>query len=550
MLTLAFPEVHWIFWMTQPEEQVLWDEPFFRYAHVWCYRPDGKGASGVSGCLASLKDSLHFHDCGYRPLFDPTGFRNDIFQRTKKELEEQHHDADYLPNRQNVAAAIDEEAPYAYMNAYIAYRFGYRSHMVTTNAYTEKLFKKAKDADDQDERSPLNAVSVELTFEDLFLNFPDRGAEHHYSNLQERDKAFEKLKQAERRIFVTVGHHHTLPKGQRSANKKYLRDWKNGADGRRYKFIYKPVSGIYNLARDALLRRPEGFVWPPPRPRRSDVQGAQPAPTPHHSAPGRLLVIAERLIRRAEQILPSPTSAEDSIYGALLALEAQQILGNRTPTTALEAFAIRQQLEVIAECMFYGVEAHLNVKDRFQEIEKEVHSIGDWFNPETRKAAELNAQAGILNKLISRFREHNQFDEEQECLNKARQLERRLGLYDANAWARIRAWVAFPFRWYVESLLGSIRWFILALVGWVAVFALAYYHCCDCLKPTSEQSTPTIIHGFADAVSSFVGLQPPHDLNTLLENDWMPWLSMVAIILGFVHLGIFISHVYSMIARR
>ncbi len=425
-----------------------------------------------------------------------------------------------------------------YLSAYLAYRFGYRSHLVTTKTYMQKIFGK------ENERVA-SLEALELTFEDLFLNFPDRDTQDtaRYSVLATRDQEFPGLRDVQQRVFVTVGHHRTLSSDERSNNRAYLQTRKENGGGGRYRFVYKPVSGIYNLKRDARLRPPDGFVWPPSRPRAPDSTSLRPS---SHSAPGRLLVIAERLIQRAERILGSAMSVEDSIYGALLALEAQELLGNRTPTTALEALALRQQLEVIGECMFYGVEAHLNVKDRFREIEREVRSIGHWFNPHARKAAELNAQTGIVNKLTSRFREHNQFDEEQECLNKARQLERFLGLHDPNAGARLWALVAFPFRWYVERLLGSMRWFVLALVGWVALFVIAYCHCCNCLKKDGH----TFRHGFADAISSFVGLQPPHELDSLLKSDWALWLSIAAIVLGFVHLGIFISHLYSMIARR
>ena len=54
------------------------------------------------------------------------------------------------------------------------------------------------------------------------------------------------------------------------------------------------------------------------------------------------------------------------MYGALLALEAQELLANRTPTTALEALAVRHELEVTAECMFYGVEYNFDVRRRLE----------------------------------------------------------------------------------------------------------------------------------------------------------------------------------------
>ncbi len=570
MLVLAFPEVHWVFWSTQPLNLLKGFQ-----VHAWLPIPIRDQGEN------KLLDLLKYHDIGYRPLFDPIGLRNCIRCEIRKQISQEKQVQDekqkeehvqdekekdeqekrkYPPLRKEVAASIEDEGAYAYMHAYIAYRFGYRCHMVTTTAYMTKLFGREKEERDQRlHNSDCPCMTIEhdgergqnitskmspcMTTEDLFLNFPDRRENEHYTDLEgKRDSQFPGLKEVRHRVFVTVGHKHAIPQERWSENRRYLRENWNSNDGKRHKILYKPLAGIYNFKSEARIKEGEGFRWPPKPPQSTDSEG-------DHSAPGRLLVIAERLIKRAEKVLETSTTVEDSIYGALLALEAQELLGNRTPTTALEALAVRQQLEVIAECMFYGVEAHLNVKDRFQEIEREVRSIGTWFNPTTRKAAELNAQIGIINKLTTRFREHNQFDEEQKCLGEARKLERCLGLYNPNGWARLMAWVAFPFRWYVELLLSSIRWFVFALVGWIAFFTIAFRYCCNCVN--EDKGGNTITHSLADAISSFVGLQPPHGLNDMLSRSgWALWLSMLAIILGFVHLGIFISHLYSIIARR
>ncbi len=113
MLALAFPEVHWIFWTSQPEERVLLNEPLFRDAHVWSLHLKTNDAR--THCLTSLDESIRFHARGYRPLFDPTGFRNSIRKRIRDELKNADYDADYLPFRSKVSAAIDEETPYAYL---------------------------------------------------------------------------------------------------------------------------------------------------------------------------------------------------------------------------------------------------------------------------------------------------------------------------------------------------------------------------------------------------------------------------------------------------
>lgn len=554
MLILAFPEIHWVF--ITPYKAI--DAFLFKQAHMFISE-----ATSSSGDASSSSDEkkeksfwnfLRIHDEGFTTLFDPTGLRNEIRQRIRETKENGQKVAPYVPVREQIAAAIDEEEPYAYFNAYTAYRFGFRIHAVTSYAMMEKLFHNKWQKEWQ---------KPELVFEDIYLNFPDRPLSSkqlspdgkrpkRLSDLEERDRYFTRLSEVKYRIFITVGHKRTLEPDTWQTNKAHLQTLRGR--GQHNKILYKPFSGIFDLWQESRLyrwlkrerrlrgERPKGlaagYEWPPPKPKIGEPAG-------HHSAPGRLLEVANRLIQRAEQILHSTKTVEDSVYGATLALEAQELLGNRTPTTALEALAIRQQLEVIAESMFYGVETHLNVKDRFKEIEREVQSVGYWFNPRTRQAAELNARIGIVNQLVLRFREYNQFDEEHDCLNEIRKLERKLGLFHPDIWTRIRAMIAFPFRWYVESLLGAIRWFIVALIGWVVFFTILYWGFCNVGKKG-------LWHGLGDTISSFVGLQPPHDLSTLLEpgKGWALGLSMAAIVLGFVHLGIFISHLYSMIARR
>lgn len=533
MLILAFPEIHWVF--ITPYKPI--DGFLFGEAHMFtpCKR---------------LWDILQIHDEGFTPLFDPTNLRNTIRQRIQETEESGQKASPYVPIRKQIAAAIDEEEPYAYFNAYTAYRFGFRSHVVTSFSMMERIFGSSTSQLDR----AVSDDNTDLVFEDIYLNFPDRphrqqgtNLPQHLSDLCERDRYFDRLDKVAYRIFITVGHKRTIEPERWQKNRAHLQGLKAN-NGLRYKMLFKPFSGMFDLWRKSGLYRwlghgkykglAEGYEWPPHKPKVDESTGS-------HSAPGRLLVIAERLIQRAEQILHSTKTVEDSVYGALLALEAQELLGNRTPTTALEALAIRQQLEVIAESMFYGVEAHLNVKDRFKEIEREVRSISYWFNPRTRKAAELNAQIGILNHLVLRFREYNQFDEEQDCLNEVRRLERRLGLYSTDAWMKMRALIGFFPRWYVEYLLGAIHRFIIALIGWVAVFTILYGNFCNVEKGS-------FWHGFADTISSFVGLQPPHELKYLLQPGMgiSLGLSMAAIVLGFVHLGIFISHLYAMIARR
>ncbi|MEM4282758.1 MAG: hypothetical protein QXN89_03765, partial [Candidatus Woesearchaeota archaeon] len=113
MLILTFPEIHWVF--ITPYKPI--NEFLFGEAHMF------------TPCR-TLSEILQIHDEGFTPLFDPTNLRNTIRSQVKNTGNGKV--ASYIPLRKRTAAAIDEEEPYAYFNAYTAYRFGYRSHLVTS----------------------------------------------------------------------------------------------------------------------------------------------------------------------------------------------------------------------------------------------------------------------------------------------------------------------------------------------------------------------------------------------------------------------------------
>jgi hypothetical protein len=268
-----------------------------------------------------------------------------------------------------------------------------------------------------------------------------------------------------------------------------------------------------------------------------------------HSAPGRLLLVAERLVQRAERIRRVAQTVPEAIHAALLSLEAQEYLGHRTPTTSLEALAVKHQCEALAECMFYGVEYNIEVQSRLEEIDRDVRSIVTWFGPMTRSFSMLSAEIGIVSDITLTFRGHNQFDEEQMCLARARALHRRLWFVRNRRWA----WIVYPVRAYVESLVGSLSRFLTAIVAWILLLSLLYARYCPLpARPSgAKPEISPVLQAFADAVVSFFGTQPPHDILVLAsQGAGALTVALVAIVAGFVHLGIFVSYLYSSLARR
>ncbi len=517
MLVLAFPEIHWVFITPYPPI----NSSLFEQAHTL----------GASNSLAEI---LSLHDGKFTSLFDATNLRTTIRRSMHEKNPASDQITSHIPLRQALAAAVDEEEAYAYFNAYTAYRFGFRSHVVASYAMMKMLFENPSRA---------SYEPALLTFEDIYLNFPDESPHIHLSNLEKRDEQFSKLQEPKHRVFVTVGHRHDQQAWNN--NREHLRNLHS--QGKFCSILYKPLSGIFDLWEKSGLRRwlhaskglAPGFNWPPQQAGAQDPQG-------HHSAPGRLLEIADRLIARAERILHTAMSVPEAVHGAVLALEAQELLGNKTPTTALEALSLKHQLEVTAECMFYGVEYNFNVQRRFDDIHQDVKSIGRWFHSTTRKLSELNAEISIISDLMQVFRKYNQFDEEQECLRQIRNLIRHLWFRKHKSWA----WIFYPARWYIEYLLGRMHRFVAAIALWIFALGLLFHAAEQQSGGWLAKFSGTAVHVF----TSFFGLQPPHEIDMHAPdpalNLPLEWVVIAAITVGFVHLGVFVSHLYAIIARK
>jgi hypothetical protein len=508
MLVLGFPEVHWVLAAGGPQQL---DGELIRLHHAT-----------ESGELEKLLQRSASDFC---PLFDAGALRHLIRQGLEQSPNK-------LPLRAELAAAIDEEQSYAFFHAYTAYRFGFRCQVIMTMAGMTEFLKKPVP-------QPL------LVFEDVFLHFPD-DSPHGFSHLRLRDEGrkpdegFTHLADANFRILVTSGHHHGQEEEARRDNPIYLRALRD--NGQWNHELQKPLGGMFNLWKESKLEQKlrdggrrglaPGFEWPL---RHQAGEGS-------HSAPGRLLVIADRLIARAERMLADIRTVPQAVYGAVLATDALELLGGKTPTTSLEALMLRHQFEALAECQFVGTQHHVDVKSRIKDLVIEVESLAFWFGKTTRsrKVARWNAELAILNKLIKVFSDHNQFDEDQKLQVRARRLHRKLWLHE-------RPWLK-PLEfapWYVEKLLASVPVFLLAIAGWILIMGLLFH--------LAKAPYVTLGQGIADAFGSFLGVQPPAD-DKLWKSEygWNGPFCLIAatIALGFLHLGIFISHLYSIVTRK
>jgi len=533
MLILTFPEIRWVFGVATGEDEAS------------CWSKTIEPHHNLPSLLNPTRRD---------PLFDPSRLREWVRAYTKDRLNTIGDDLG-LPTRQKIAAAIDEETPYAYLHGYTAYRFGCRADVVTTWALMKERFNCRDDPSKHDEtRTLTTAQGVKdnhgywLLLEDMSLNFPDRPNSVHLHSLESErkdhclwlDSCNKARENSEHRILITTGQ--TRP-GDRAffQNRTYLHKkkyYKGRGD-----IVLKPASGMFNLWEKAgLFRRwkgsrrqgdVEGFVWPPPHPKRNDQNKSR-----GHGAPGKLMLVAETLIRRAEALFGKVECVGEAVQGAVLATDALELTGGRTPTTAIEALSLKHRFEVLAECQFSGVEYHIKIKHRIKEIALETEGISLWFYKRQQKSAMLNAQMHILNQLVHILREHNQFDEEKMCFNWIRYLHNSL-------WMRQKPlrFIFWPILRYTEFLLNSFGRFVIAIIGWVVVLTLLYKYFPSSPLPTQNDFAPF----FWEAFMRFFN----HTKEPIGNRDFLPVvLTAIGVIAGLGHIGVFISYMYTLVARK
>lgn len=520
MLILAFPEVHWVVASGSFAQEL---------GHQIEHWHSGTNPNDLQRILTDRRMRVSF-------LFDGSGLRDAIRLAMGTETDRSRV---RLPQREKLAIAVDEESSYAWLHAYTAYRFGFRAHAVTTLQGMRHFLGSTPAMGGQ---AADKSAAPDLVFEDIFLHFSDEHPEK-FSLLRARDVACPWLARAPFRVLVTSGHHHGQDDEAHYDNPHYLAELRDGGQWNCER--QKPLGGIFNLWEESQLQtklreggRPglaSGFIWP------LVAEETEAADAGGHSAPGRILVVADRLVGRTRSLAKDGVSSvTEAVFGAVLATDALELLGGKTPTTSLEALALKHQFEVLAECHFVGMQEHIEVRSRITDIERGVDAIGHWFGRTKGEGqtACWNAELTILNRVIDVLQTSNQFDEEQAVQATARRLHRKL-------WFQKRCLLK-PFEFapaYVEKLVASFPLFLCTLVGWIVVLGFAFWW--------AGSGSPQ--QGWADAFSTFLSIQPPANSDLWKpEHGWNGSFCLVAftMVLGFVHLGIFISHLYTLVSRK
>lgn len=190
MLILAFPEIQWI---PLYEDAVLWPND----------RKDRSVGTKNEDDVMTLVRAAVLCQGGYSPLFDGDGLRSVLLERAHTGKCDPAH-LNY--SRTDVAFAIDEEASFAAMNAYTAYRFGYRAFPVTSRAAMDDLLKTRPIPHARGMNAP-REESRSVAFEDIYLEFPDAIKAYNDTEIafgEKRAKNFPRLTTVDLCVFTTA----------------------------------------------------------------------------------------------------------------------------------------------------------------------------------------------------------------------------------------------------------------------------------------------------------------------------------------------------------
>lgn len=527
MLILSFPEVHWAI---EGAISLCPTKGFWRDAHLLPLTIEESNDPLLAGEM--VKTAIGLSAMGYSPLFDGSGLRNIVRRAMRK-----HSGKQDIPTREWCSLALDDEVNYALMHAYAAYRFGMKAIPVHTFTLARRLLGKGG------ETLRKRDLDLQVVFEDVFLALPD-GLDGLSDLSRLRHQQFPGLEDPPHRLLVTLGMRQPDEPEKWERNRVYIAQQRSA--GKNVGFVAKPHAGIFGFWDRSTLRRRlhwnflgrprngigKGFAWPPNRKSEPSTQGA-------HSAPGVIELVAHYLVERAQRKFSDTRTIEDAIIGAVLATDALELLGGKVPTTSLDALMLKHQFEVSAECHFSGAQYDLELQPRLAEVMRDVGNLCAGFRRESRTKAALSAEIKILNGLLLLFRANAQFEGEQACMNRIRHL--RGSLWMEQGPSRRVFW---PVIRYVEILLSSFPKFLCAICLWLVVLSLLYTW-------TGADHSWTL--GFEDGLTSFFSNGAPfHEAGVSDKPPTTAYVAVVclAIAAGFAHLGIFISHVYSLITRK
>lgn len=526
---------------------------------------------------------------GMRCWFDPTGLRTlvkNCFLGTlfgKGDWANTETQRESLRKRlDNVVISIDEEREFALLSAYTAYRYGSSAWLVTT---FEEFENKPLWVSSETNKS--NDVVV---LRDIDLRFPDipdkppRGTESVRDQLKfigseiwtltdtgkhrlDKDKCFVRVVSSNPGVSDSWINYDSIVKRLGQYPPEGCPSYKNV----KYHGLKKPIGTIFEL--EKLLSK-EGLnlstliteITPAKEPTE------EPKLTGGHGAPYLNLSMSASLLFQSRLCNGGETA---NLIGALLALEAYELLLGMSTTTALEALLLLHKKEVAAEIEFPGISHDIKIEKRKHDIEKTIYSLlcKDKSNNEAAEATNKLDKVGHVFlsqfwaelRVIYRNGEHFQAAEEansqslihSDWLDKFQKLSNFIGkkpsvkhLLNRSKGALVRV-ATSPLSWAKANLLSMLMAFVFyVLVGWYNGYYKTITKADLNLKALYE-SVVTALELFLSVGLSSITLQPMWQVDNILKQVGACGHIVAILHLGaaYILFGVLISMLYRKITR-
>lgn len=355
---------------------------------------------------AGLESVLNRFARGMRCWFDPTGLRTLVKNRflvtvfgsdsdwsntwsEKKDGKESGLRTRLLERLDKSAVAVDEEREFALLSAYAAWKYGRRAWVVTT--YGEFENEKIAPlwhigscpAGSQCDYKRCDQANV-IVLRDVDIRFPDisdksdkkgidkKGIRDELKNIgsgEWKDKLRSSWNVRAISGDVPIRKHvEDFCREQARLGQNPIKEKIEKKEHVEYLGFPKPINSLYEL-REVL-----GKEAKPAANSLISTLGAAKDGEGGHGAPYLNLAMAESLLRHSVNCKDSPSA---HFIGALLAMEAYELLLGMSKTTALEALLTMHRHEVIAEVNFPGVSHAIELKERKRDIEETLNSLYD-----------------------------------------------------------------------------------------------------------------------------------------------------------------------------
>jgi hypothetical protein len=513
----------------------------------------------------------------------------DILKQTLSGIKQETKDV--IINRINkCAVALDEELAFTFLNGYTAYRFGYKCYTVTSMGEMEALKCSGLNAD-------LALEDLELKFSDMKPSIDKEKDDEWRINgnldneaLIERRKHYPFLPEEISKRIIITGSRDDLGDFEKSKCRKpfpgmfnlyhYIQETEASSEGEHILPLIRanrnPFAQPYHLCANQKQEKVEDSrtisikmldicaQWPYCKETLKDNQTlkkneAGTCVADHHSITNKVLTLGEILLMRARKVSQNVNVSTDAIYAATLALEGKELLYGRTATTSLEMYAMQTKMEVVAECSFLGIGQQIEVPERLSELASttdKILRVNIKQSDSNQYMQSYNAQLEITNDIRITYKQYEQFDEEDSCINEIRKLSQGLHFFGKLGFLK-RSWVLLGER-YLNWLMCTGTNILMAIALIILFFADLFVVQTIVLPPSPSaiiSGLTVYFDAFFRSAETFFSIQSNYG-NVILENyksfslGFFHVVTLLEMILGFLHLGIFIAWIYQKLARR